>query len=161
MSGVLHSTEGEREAFEAYARRDGFNVTHRVVDNGMTYLAVATENAWQIWQAARRSMPDTRFAVWCADLLGKYESLGLHLDADKREIFERARSAICAPSEHADAMSMLKKIVNRDWTYIGADADTGNPKSLIRLIRAGREFVAKHERGTHAAPPTPNQGEPS
>ncbi|BEP34279.1 hypothetical protein GmRootV59_12530 [Variovorax sp. V59] len=83
----------EREAFEAYARRDGLNVTRRVVDDGLTYVALATENAWQIWQASRRSMPDTRFAAWCIELLTKAESRGLHLDADKQAILTQARAS--------------------------------------------------------------------
>lgn len=48
----------ERDAFEDYARRDGLDVTPRVVDSGLTYLNSATEHAWQFWQASRRHLPE-------------------------------------------------------------------------------------------------------
>ncbi|MDQ0035463.1 hypothetical protein J2W30_003231 [Variovorax boronicumulans] len=60
MTSTLPSPSAcqEREAFEDYARRDGMDVAHRVVDNGLTYLNSTTEHAWQFWQASRRHLPE-------------------------------------------------------------------------------------------------------
>lgn len=36
----------------------------------------------------------------------------------------------------------LADVVDRDWTYLGQDADTGNPASLYSVVRRGRQALA-------------------
>jgi len=84
----------DRDEFEAYARRAGYDIRRPVVNDNHAYLSSNTSEAWNFWQASRRSMPEPRFASWCADLLTSAESKGLYLDEDKREILSRARALI-------------------------------------------------------------------
>lgn len=41
--------------------------------------------------------------------------------------------------------TMLERVVECDWAYMGRDADTGNPDSLYSRVRAGRAALTNKD----------------
>jgi hypothetical protein len=65
----LPVAQGEREAFEAWAGPQGFNIDHYYDDTDGCYHRASTRWAWIAWQAARATAPSATTAELSGDAI--------------------------------------------------------------------------------------------
>lgn len=105
----------ERDLYEAWARKKGHDVVSRLETGGKFYVSSFTRHAWDIWQAARASLPPPSAEPVEND--GQYltaeqlANLRARIIAETVEKFAAASPPIqVAPSEVPDTFTVTKTI---------------------------------------------------